>query len=301
MSNGPLAKRIVQSFDQLSGQLQTAARYILDHPHEVALKSMREQARDAHVLPATMTRLAQHFGFQGYEDIRDLYAGAIRNGELGYAGKASAQVARQRLQGDRALGAEMTGLIARQIDALGQPDQLTRLIAIAGCLASANTVYCLGLRSCHAVAWYLAYVLSLIGSRSVLLDGAAAIGYDPIVHATPKDVLVVNTIMPYSRMTIEIARYASSRKVPIVAITDSEVSPIAKLAKHSVIVATESPSFFHAMSPSFAAAETLTALVAGQRGKASSKALRKTDEQLENFKVYLKRRPGKRSLSADGE
>ena len=288
MIAAPLTKKIVQSFDTLSGQLQSAARFVLDHPHDVALKSMRDQARAANVKPATMTRLAQHLGFQGYEEIRSLYATAIRNGGLGYAGKVGVQAARQKLQGDKALGRDMANLIARQISGLAEPALVVRMAAAAKCIASADHVYCLGLRSCHTVAWYMAYVLSLIGCRSTLLDGAAAIGFDPIVHAKARDVLVVNSIKPYARQTIEITQYAVSRKMTVVAITDSEVAPIARLANHVIVVGTESPSFFHAMSPSFAVAEILNALVAGQRGAKSLSALRKTDERLEAFRILLK-------------
>lgn len=62
MQTGPLEKRIVHAFDALSGQLRIAARYVLDRPRDVALLSMREQARQAEVQPATMTRLAKHLG-----------------------------------------------------------------------------------------------------------------------------------------------------------------------------------------------------------------------------------------------
>ena len=82
MISAPLTKKIIHSFDALSGQLQSAAQFVLDRPHDVALKSMRDQARAANVKPATMTRPVQHLGFQGYDEIRELYAGAIRKGEL---------------------------------------------------------------------------------------------------------------------------------------------------------------------------------------------------------------------------
>jgi DNA-binding MurR/RpiR family transcriptional regulator len=42
---GPLNASIVEAFDLLPPQLQTAARYMLDRPDDVALLSMREQAR----------------------------------------------------------------------------------------------------------------------------------------------------------------------------------------------------------------------------------------------------------------
>ena len=66
-SRGPLNASIVEAFDLLPPQLQTAARYMLDRPDDVALLSMREQARRAGVPPATMTRLAKRLGLEGYE------------------------------------------------------------------------------------------------------------------------------------------------------------------------------------------------------------------------------------------
>src|SRR5947208_15553615 len=109
MDHGPLADRIIKAFDTMSGQLQAGARYVLDRPKDVALLSMREQARQAGVQPATMTRLAKRLGLSGYDDLREIYAAAVRNGDLGFAGRADAQVASQKLKGDKALAAEILG------------------------------------------------------------------------------------------------------------------------------------------------------------------------------------------------
>ena len=67
---GPLNASIVEAFDILPPQLQTAARYMLDRPDDVALLSMREQARRAGVPAATMTRLAKRLGLEGYDQVR---------------------------------------------------------------------------------------------------------------------------------------------------------------------------------------------------------------------------------------
>src|SRR5258705_11835550 len=105
MDRGPLNASIVEAFDILPPQLQTAARYMLDRPDDVALLSMREQARRAGVPPATMTRLAKRLGLKGYDEVRALYAGGGRPGALGFAGKAGVQGRGQELQGRRAHGA----------------------------------------------------------------------------------------------------------------------------------------------------------------------------------------------------
>ena len=103
-NRGPLNASIVEAFDLLPPQLQTAARYMLDRPDDVALLSMREQARRAGVPPATMTRLAKRLGLDGYDNVRELYAGAVRTGALGFAGKAGVQVEARPARRARARG-----------------------------------------------------------------------------------------------------------------------------------------------------------------------------------------------------
>lgn len=290
MTGGPLTASIVEAFEVLPPQLKTAARYMLDKPDDVALLSMREQARRAGVPAATMTRLAKRLGLEGYDEVRALYAGAVRAGTLGFAGKASVQVEAQSLHGERALAADMALSLSRQIARLAEPASLDRLADAAGRLHAARRVYCLGLRSCHAAAWHFHYTLSLLGDKTVMLDDAGGTGLDAIRDAGPDDVVLVASVEPYARATIEAARYAAATGVPLVAVTDSEVSPLASLAANTILVATESPSFFHTMTPLLAVAEILAALVAGAGGRSALEALERTEAQLSAFGVHLPRR-----------
>ena len=295
MDHGPLTEQIIKAFDTMPAQLQAGARYVLDRPRDVALLSMREQARQAGVQPATMTRLAKHLGMDGYDDVRELYASAVREGDLGSAGKAGVQVVSQKLRGDKALAAEMLKSIGAQIERLAAPDRLDSLVVAARALASARRIFCLGLRSSHSVAWHLHYVLSLVGERSTHIDGIAATGADALARATSRDVLLVASVLPYTRMTVELAEYAVEQGLRVVAITDSEVAPLAQIAQHSVIVPTDSPSFFHAMSPAFVIAEVLGALIAGRGGEDALATLRHTDQHLATLNTHLKPRITKKA------
>jgi DNA-binding MurR/RpiR family transcriptional regulator len=294
MDHGPLTKQIIQAFDAMSGQLQAGARYMLERPRDVALLSMREQARQAGVQPATMTRLAKHLGMDGYDAVRELYAAAVRDGDLGFAGKAGVQVVSQKLKGDKALAADMLKSIGSQIDRLASPNGLDRLVSAARALASARRIYCLGLRSSHSVAWHLHYVLTLVGERSVHLDGIAATGTDALARAGGRDVMLVASVLPYTRLTVELAEYAVERGMTVVAITDSEIAPLAQIAQHIVVVPTASPSFFHAMSPAFAVAEVLGAIIAGRGGDDALATIKHTDEHLAALNTHLKPRGGKK-------
>ncbi|WP_353642590.1 MurR/RpiR family transcriptional regulator [Mesorhizobium sp. WSM2239] len=296
MADGPLSEQLVAGFDALSEQFQSAARYIIDHPHDVALLSMRDQARLAGVQPATMTRLAKHLGLAGYDELRRMYADAVRNGDAGFARKADAQVVTQKRKGDQGFAREVLRTQAAQIVQLAESSQLDAIVSAARRLASANCVYCIGLRSSHAIAWHLHYILSMIGEKSVMLDAMAGTGTDAFARATRDDVLFATSVFPYTRSTVELAEYAHQHGISIVAITDSKVAPLARVADDVVLVQTESPSFFHAMTPAFAVAEVLGALIAGQGAEAARESLLRFDAHLADFNTHLKSRNRNRKL-----
>ena len=175
--------------------------------------------------------------------------GRCAPGPLGFAGKAGVQVEAQALHGERR-ARSLWRPRCRANSGIGQA--LDRLADAASRLREAR-VYCLGLRSCHAAAWHFHYMLSLLGDKTVMLDDAGGTGLDAIRDAgTPTPCWSpASSRMP--RATIEGARYAADRGVPVVALTDSE-PPLAQIAANTILVATGSPSFLHTMTPLLAVA-----------------------------------------------
>lgn len=103
MTQAALVARLKSDFDSLPAQLQEAARWVIDHPADVALLTTREQARRSGLAPATMTRLAQRFGLKGYEELRKLHADTMRRRPDNYRGRAQELVERREAEGDPAL------------------------------------------------------------------------------------------------------------------------------------------------------------------------------------------------------
>jgi DNA-binding MurR/RpiR family transcriptional regulator len=274
------------SFDQLSPQLKEAARWVIDHPDDVALLSTREQARRAGVTPATMTRLAQRLGLAGYDGVRALYAEAVRRRPEGYRGRAEELLVRRETEGDPALIQDIFASLGQHLQHLSSPEAIARFTAAADQIASAERVFCIGMRSSFAVAYIFHYVRSLFGSKSVLVDGSGGSGIDALRTIGADDVLLAVSVQPYVRNTLEAAQYASDHGAHVVGLTDSELSPLATIADDLILVRTETPSFFHTMAPAFAAVECLAALVAARRGPDALAALETSERQLADFGIY---------------
>lgn len=283
LQRGPLHAHIIERFDNMSDQLQQAARHILEHPQEVALVSMRELARNAGVQPSTMTRLVKFLGFPSYDDFRGQHADVIRVSADGFAARAL-----QRDEGRNAegLAQRMLQSLSAQVARLCEPDSLLRLSTMADRLGKARTIYVLGLRSCHSVAWHFHYVMTLLGDKTVHLDGPAGTSGDALIRAGSEDVLLAVSISPYSRYTLELAEVAREKGMGIVAITDSEVSPLVTIADHTVLFSTESQTFFHTLVPALAVSEVLCGLLASHNRTAALEELKRADRHLSAMNTY---------------
>ena len=86
---------------------------------------------------------------------------------------------------------------------------------------------------------------------------------------------------------MEAAAHAAARRVGVIALTDSALSPLTARARAVLTVPTATPSFFHSMSAAFALAETLAALVVAERGPQAVNAIRRADQELRSLYAYL--------------
>ncbi|MEX2746245.1 MurR/RpiR family transcriptional regulator [Rhizobium mongolense] len=275
----PVASVIKESYERFPRQMKVAARWLVDHPTEVALLSMREQARRARVPPATLTRLAQRLGFDGFDKLKEVFADSIRERPQNHAGREEL-FARRKAEGDGAIIGDTIDALHIHLSDLAQPSTIAALAAAADLMMEARKIFCIGLRSSFPAAHLMYHVGSLIGSPTTLIDGVWGAGNDALLSACRRDVLLVVIVRPYSRYTMQVAEFAASRGAKLVALTDSELSPIAKLSEIVIRVRTEVPSFLHTMTPAFAAVECLIELIAARRGSCALQALAANEAQL---------------------
>ena len=98
-----LLQRVEENYARLPAQAKHVARWLVEHPDDVALLSAREQAKSLGVAPATLTRFAQHFGFAGYDDLRRVSQRRLRARAGAFMPEARRMVARRKASGAAAL------------------------------------------------------------------------------------------------------------------------------------------------------------------------------------------------------
>ncbi|MBV1703848.1 MAG: SIS domain-containing protein, partial [Hyphomicrobiales bacterium] len=84
--------------------------------------------------------------------------------------------------------------------------------------------------------------------------------------------IIAISFSPYTPFTVEIAREANARGVPVVAVTDTAMSPLAPFAKTWFEVAESDFAAFRSMSATFCLAIALATAVANARTREAAKS-----------------------------
>ncbi len=279
-----------QAHSGLSPQLRQAARYLIERPDEIAFTSMRQLAERAGVQPATMVRLAQAVGFDGYEALREPFRDALRQQPTGFGQRARNLLARTgRRSGGRALSQLANEMVAADrenlslsLEAIGADE----LAEAARVLSGARRVYIVGQRSLFPAAFYVHYACSMFRNNLILLDGNGGTFADGMRGISDEDAMLVFSFDPYSRGTIEAAAYGAERGAAIVAITDSLVSPLSALTRHMLLVGTDTPALFKSVVPAIAVSQVLVAQILAQGGQEALTRVAEAEEQLDSFGAY---------------
>jgi DNA-binding MurR/RpiR family transcriptional regulator len=265
-----------ESFPELSLQFQLGAKYLIDNPGEIAVLSMRAVANKANVQASTLVRLAQHLGFEGWADFKQIFVDRLRTAPNGYAKKAKG-ITRQ--QNSNSLVAD---LFEAQHQNLLATEKNSRdvLRLSAKLIEEGRQVHIAGFRASFAMAFAFQYLYRFFRSSVHLIGGQAATLEMGLRDITKEDTVVVVSFSPYSEEAVSTANAARAVGCKIVAITDSDVSPVALPADTSIIIGVESPSFFPSTVAAIATIESLVALLVSRGGDTAVKRIERAENQL---------------------
>jgi DNA-binding MurR/RpiR family transcriptional regulator len=282
---------ILERFPSLSPTLQQAARFVVDHPNEVVIASMRTLAERAGAQPATFVRLAQQLGYAGWPELKGAFADDLGLGSGRYEQRAKGLRERGH---DATLVGEMFGAHRRNLDAT-QAQGAPALHAAAKVLKRAKVIHVAGFRASFAVAHSLHYGLRLFRNSVALVDGQAGSLEFQLRAIAAADAVVVISFAPYSREALQVLEAARQAGARVVAFTDSGASPLALGADVAVLFAVDSPSFFPSVAAGVAATEALTEILVAEAGAGVAEAIGRAEQQLFDSGAYLQPPPKRRA------
>ncbi|MBI5721157.1 MAG: MurR/RpiR family transcriptional regulator [Burkholderiales bacterium] len=276
-------EHILETFAELSPALQGAARFVVDHPNEVVTGSMRSLAARAGVQPATLVRLAQRLGYAGWPALKAGFVADLGLHSAGYGARAGRLATRAR-RAD--LAGELFAAHRHNLEAT-QRRSTAALPAAAAMLRRARAVYVAGFRASHPVAYALYYGYRLFRDSVHLVDGVAG-GIEAQLRPLRRgDVVLVIGFAPYSRESMQVLERARSAGAAVLALTDSDASPLALAARQVLLFAADSPSFFPSVACAVALSEALLERLVAEGGRPVVAQIERAEQQLVDAGAYV--------------
>jgi len=228
-----LKEAITRAYPDMSRQLQRIARFALEKPADLALGTVAGVAEATEVQPSAMIRFANALGYRGFSDMQQVFRGHLVERSASYRERID-QLRRKQLNGQRAPAGVLHQLVGDSVADLGHLEETIReseLRAAVKLMAGAERIHVLAQRRSFPVASYLAYALGQLELKTHLLDGAGGMLSENLRAIATTDVLLVASFRSYSPEVVSAARACNERGVPVIAITDSPLSPLVESAK----------------------------------------------------------------------
>lgn len=295
MEEPQIAEALQRLLADASGPAAKAARYLLAHPEDVAVHSMRALARRAEVPPVTLVRLAQRLGLTGYGELRQRFVDKVLR-----SGAVAQLAATRNVDSARAIAAARAGegalafaeaffvaeheVLRRAFSGLTE----ARLAQSAHLLAHAPRVFVAARRTPFPAAFTLAYALRKARPNVTLLDDAGGAPEAALEDVASGDAFIAFTFAPFSRVTDTLARRAADAGAQLLVVSDVDAAPLRELAGPNFYVApTFSRAFPESAGGALAIANLLAALAVAALGEAAQKRIRLNERRLVETGEYL--------------
>jgi DNA-binding MurR/RpiR family transcriptional regulator len=242
---GSLRDRLLTHVNQLSRQQRLIAEYLLDNLHEVPFLSVPQLAQRSGASEATVVRLCQSIGFNGFSDMKMAVVETLRE-ELNTprpGGNADSIDAPE----ENVLEA-VAELERHNITAPLQGIDREAFNRVAATLYEADHIFTFGLGISAHLAELAAYLFTEHGLRSNSFGTHFTSPREQLVTMRSSDVLVAFSFPPYSRQTLQVLTEAARRGMKTVVITDRLSPPAVPAADDALIVSTHGMTFTNATS-----------------------------------------------------
>ena len=260
-------KLIHDDYGALSGTFQAVARYLTQNPNDVAIQSINVISARCKVHASTLVRFAQHLGYSGFKELKEIFHRRLATAAPGFEARVGALKDDLQLHKQGGPKGFLGDLVARDIATLQNlfntvvDADLSRAVDL---LEGADTIYVVGQLRSAPIATFVRYVLTMLRRQVVLLDANGGLATEMARVMRPQDVLFAISFRFYAKEVVSIAEAAYAADVPVIAVTDSTLSPLAKTAVVSFAIPEGDYAFSRSLAAPMCLAQALLVALASR-------------------------------------
>ena len=234
----PQTINLQERIASLTAKRQEILRPVLEHPRGFVLLSVRAMAQRLGTDPATVVRIVRALGFASFREFQKY----LHDLSIAFATSADTMQAAPSERGRHAYVADSIERDLKNLHGLKNSLDAARLTELAKRMYSSRRIVVLAGDLATYLAKYLEYQISLLGMPVFSATSPGRIGH-LTRSLTNNDLVVAISFRRGLAQTVEGARKARQREAHCVAITDTYLSPLARIANETFLASIETTSF----------------------------------------------------------
>jgi len=276
------AVNLHERLGKLTAKRQEILRPVLEHPRGFVLLSVRAMAKRLGTDPATVVRIVRVLGFDSFRGFQK----HLHDLSIAFATSADTMQAGASDRGRHAFIPDAIDRDLKNLQALKNTVDAARLTELAKRMYSARRIVLLAGDLAAILASYFEYQTSLLGLPIFSATSAGRIGH--LTRSLTKDDLVV--AISFRRglvQTVEGVKKARERGAHCVAISDTFLSPPARIADETFLASIETTSFGASYAAPVALVNALLAACGQVRKAETMEIVREiSEEQRHGFRWF---------------
>lgn len=261
------------------------AKYIIENADKAAFMTASRLGQKTEVSESTVVRFATVLGFSGYPEMRRALQEMIRNR---LTSVQRIEVAKTVIGTKNTLAtilnSDMEKIMLTQSSVDGAKfDEAVDMIL------NAKHIYVLGMRTSYALAMFMGFYFDMMFDNvRVLYENVSGEIFEQLVRIEPGDVLIGISFPRYSKRTVKAVRYAKTRGASVIAITDTDTSPIARIADTCLLAKSDMVSFVDSLVAPLSLINALIVAVGTRTNEQLSNTFAALEQMWDAYEVYEK-------------
>lgn len=280
-----LLQRIEELIPTFSKSQKLIANYILNHYEKAAYMTALKLGNAVNVSESTVVRFAIELGFEGYPQLQRSLQSHIKNKLTSIQ---RMDVARSRI-GDLD---PVEGVLTQDIDKIRRTLEAVDRESFENAvntIVDARRIYIQGAMSSGILASFMHYYLRLIFDKVTLIGSVATSEiYQQMIHIGEGDVFIGMSFPRYAKSTLNACKFAHESGSQIIAITDSDNSPLAQYAHTTLCAYSDMVSFVDSLVAPLSLLNALIVAVSSRNRCRVEQTFRKLETLWDSNDVYKK-------------
>ena len=285
-----LFKYFEHNFKHFTATQKRFVCYILSNKYEAPFLPAYEIANKIKADSSTLVRFAKSIGYKGYPELqRDL--GKLVINEIRYSGQLEKAKHFKIPKEKNIVKVSLNKTYKNIVELLDNIDEKS-INLFSEAICSSRKKIIIASRSSYSTGHFLYFELKKILPNVQFLSDYDHGFYDVFEDLNQRDLIIAISVPRYTKITIDFAQYAAQRKLKIVSITDSRISPLFPLSSVCLFAPTQSATFHNSNVTLMTLVDAIIAQVFYKKRKTAIKRLEREEKILIDQKViyYEKRK-----------